>query len=161
MSITIDTETLHKWALDNGYVRLSDISAWVKMHGYVDPDDAPPLTQAQLERATFVSRAPVEVALSAMRAVGREALHPGAFTAEIATLEQPDDLKPVDPFPTLKEVTDALRAVIGSRQVRDEGVVAGQNLLAEFCITKISDLPAEKRREFLALAELHKVYQSS
>lgn len=126
MQVTIDDETLHKWARDAGYVRLTDISEFVaqKLLGS--------------EAAGQLRSWPDDPLVSATEAFD-------TLAAEAAEFEQLDDLKPV---PTIDEATDALRRVMDLK-----GEAIALQLRDDFGFVHISALPEADRAKFIAAAE--------
>jgi hypothetical protein len=129
MQITVDDDTFHKWALDRGYVRLTDIRDFAQ-HNHTIGSVAP----IGIGPGWAAVGAAKEV--NAYRCAG--ALKGDSFTDQVAALEQP----------TLKEITDALRLVLSQK-----GTPAAQRLLADFGVTGVSAIPEERRSEFLIAAD--------
>lgn len=137
MQITVDDDTFHKWALDRGYVRLTDISAFARLMSDESHDLA--------EIADRAAELPIVAFLEKEAALAGD-----SFTDQVTALENLDDLKPSAgaAVPTLKEATDALRSVLSAK-----GTGSAFALLGDFGVSKIGDVPEGRRQEFIAAAE--------
>ncbi len=131
MQITIDDDVFAKWALERGYVLLTDISDFAARR----------TTCCAYPHLPHTPNAETVAALKESAA----AMPFDTLTESAAALEQFDDLEPV---PSLELTTTHLRGVLEKK-----GVEAAEALRKEFGFTKISELPEARRREFIAAAE--------
>lgn len=127
MPITIDDETLHKWARDNGYVTWGDMQAWLEEAG-----------QRKQPTADNVIAFPND-----------------SWEASVAALEQPDDLKPAFSTDRVRDELRALTTHYADKSLpANEGIkvgtMAATALLNSFGAQNASGLRADQFDAFMA-----------
>jgi hypothetical protein len=152
MQITIDDETFHKWASERGYIRRADVLALLQEVGNrICGRAAPPVNEVP------------------------------AWTADIASLEQPEDLKSarlreaiadadagklIEFDPTAQPLTDKqtirlLGELFEHFDNRPEANKACRALLDRYGAAKASEIPPEDRAELARLVNSRHDYATA
>jgi hypothetical protein len=163
MQITIDDDTFHKWATERGYVLASEVISKLSVV----------LASTQLASWTYIAPQPGDLAPEVYNvnpAASSTSFRVGSthdtavastFPEEVASLEQPEDLKPAEPPLTDKQTIRLLGELFEHYGNSSEANKACRALLDRYGATKASEIPPEHRAELARLVNSRHDYATA
>jgi hypothetical protein len=150
MQITIDDDTFHKWATEHGYVRWSDLTAVLEEASRrVAQKFATPAVNNNPSASGTITWSVQDTAIAS------------TFTEEVASLEQPEDLKPAEPPLTDKQTIRLLGELFEHYGNSPEANKACRALLDRYGAAKASEIPPEHRAELARLVNSRHDYATA